>query len=110
MSELPFPIVDDGLRNILTALRARSEVRMWAGIGQPGQTVDDLAAKMEQIGNQVLEIDYENERVLCLHRGGIEQDQWGCRLCLINSDITIVDTEEELLNHCEDAHPDWRSL
>lgn len=88
----------------LSKLRPQVRYKFWAAIGHDGQTLDDLVAKMEELGNQVIEIDHENQRILVAHREETGQDLWGCTMCLREGEVVIVDQEKELKDHYLNVH------
>ncbi len=84
--------------------------RAWANIGHDGQTLEELKQKLLEAGNAILEVDEENQRILIARNEEAGRDVWGCRLCLAEGTIIIVDTEQELVAHCDENHPDWRTM
>jgi hypothetical protein len=93
----------------LAQLKPQIEYKFWAVPGHPGQTLDDLMIKMEDIGNIVIERDDENQRLLVALMTE-EQDRWGCIICFHEGAVIITDSEEELLDHCDESHEGWRNL
>ncbi len=96
----------DAIGKIRPQLRSRA----WASPGQPGQTLDDLQARLVEAGNVILEVDEENQRILVAENEGAGEDVWGCRICLAKGKLVIVDTESELINHCDECHEGWRAF
>jgi hypothetical protein len=94
-------------RPLLAHARPQISYKFWAGLGHPGQTLADLVAVLERAGNAVLEIDEENQRVLCA-RWDETLDRWGCMLCLDRGSITLLDSESEYRHHLEQVH-EWRA-
>lgn len=92
---------------IATRLTPQIDYTYWAGLGQPGQTLDDLIEALEKQDNTILGIDTPNQRVLVARHKGVEEDVWGCRFCFNDGAIVLVDTIDELLNHCNHAHEGW---
>lgn len=92
----------------LGKIRPQIEYKFWASPGQD-QTLSELSRKMVEIGNTVLDVDVEGNRLL-LQRYTQDQDVWGCRICYANLELVIVDSEEELLAHCDADHEGWRNL
>jgi len=90
-------------------IRPQIEYKFWAGLGQDGQTLSDLIHKMEDLGNTVLEIDKPGQRLLVAALSEPGPPQWGCRICLEEGSIVIVDTETELIGHCDTEHLNWRN-
>lgn len=94
--------------NTIGKIRPQVKYKYWASLGHEGQTLADLILKMEELGNTVLEIDEDGNRILLARSQHEGEDQWGCRICLDeNLALVIVNTEEELLNHYNDNHPGW---
>ncbi|SRR6266571_8003582 len=96
--------------DIIGKIRPQIETRSWAGLGHPGQTLQDLERILLEAGNRILEIDEANQRILIAQAHETGEDVWGCRLCLASGQgIVIVDSETELIAHCDEEHPGWRA-
>lgn len=93
----------------LAKLRPQIKYRFWACIGHEGQTLDDLEEKMLELGNRIIEVDEENQRILVAQIEESGGEQWGCRICLAEGSLVIVDSEAELTAHCDLEHEGWRN-
>lgn len=45
----------------------RQEWEAWMNVENPDMTVDEAVAKLKGLGNDILEIDYDNRRVKVMH-------------------------------------------
>ncbi len=91
---------------VLGQLKPSFAYKFWASIGHEGQTLDDLIEKMEALGNTILEVDEDNQRVM-VAKWDETQDRWGCSMCLMTGSIVITDSEDELRAHLDNVHPGW---
>lgn len=78
----------------------------WASPGQPGQTLDDLISKMNEVGNNIIVTDTLNNRLLIATSNEPGEPVWACRECWKDGEgeVFIVTSESELMAHWEETH------
>lgn len=94
------------LYRFLAQARPQIEASVWFNKAHDWQSMDEFVAKMEAVGNTILERDDEAQRVL-VGEWTEDQDRWGCTLCLAHGQVTITDSQDELGAHLDHAHPGW---
>jgi hypothetical protein len=77
------------------------QFKFWLQPGQ-GQALEQAMIQAEVAGNEILEVDEVNQKILVAHTSS--GPLWGCRFCLEEGKIVIVDTEEELNVHAREVH------